>query len=1255
MSKIIQIERALRAVNGATFQRICDAVLYRKGYEQLNSIGTAIGADKVATGTPDTLVVRPDGTYVFVEYTTQKTKLLKKLQDDLENCFDEAKTGVPVERISEVVLCHTSRLSADQQEALSEDVRSRGSRLVIIGLSELSQALTHHFPGIAKEHLGVKIDTGQIVTPDEFTQSYGRSPLATPLDTRFSHREDEIEEAVSALADKDVLLLTGPAGVGKTRLGIEVLQRFCASDWDFEPRCIFNRGADLFDDLRVHFYAPGKYILMVDDANRLSGLDYILQLLTEPRSDRTIKIVVTVRSYAAEKIREHASRFARPAEVPVERLTDEEIRGLVQNATDVRHPLFLERIAAVARGNPRLALMAAELAIRENSLASIGDVSSLYDEYFSSIRQDLAELADGRYLQVAGITSFFRAIDRSQTEQMDLISQEFDVSADVFWAGALDLHDMEILDVYEDEVVRISDQVLSSYLFYLAFFKERVLGLTALFGPNLFPRMRARLVDSLNPVVETFNSDVIKQALEPELSVAWEQRARADDDDGVVHLMDTFGKILPTKTLSEIQRRIAALEPETLEAEPSELGEKDSNIPSPSILSVLRSFGNAPDDVLTVALELLWDYLRVRSGDVNQILHLLREDFSFSHYSYYTGYRTQTLVLDSLWEAAGGGENTLFAKLYIAVAGAYLRTRFRRTESTRALAINIREFEFPESDELRTFRNMIWERLFLLIEQDPSRASVIALLRDLAKGGHELASRDILAEDAEVVVPKLIEQLSSSSAEECLAARGLIDLFQSRGANVESHVPEHFDHPTIQVMDLLLAERRRDRHRDWREHEEAKKRRIAEHCSSFGPPEYAEFLERCRDLQVLLRDKHGRFRLQLGIAVAIEAAYERDPEVAAEVIQNELERGNQLELLPRGLVSHLIGAWGADVALEALTERTFAGQGQWLFEFYRALPEELATADRSNEVRALYESADPRDLPTTLQFVGKYAVADPEILVKVTETVVGRCATAPAAAHALSDLFNSHAEVSKRVPELFAARVPLLQAAYVLVVQLRDYGDYDGSGFNVLLDLNPNFAIEYCDWMFAEREDFEWPAHERDFSFIWKRDDHRKIVTSVLRRLFELEQAEPFLFESFAARFFLNHSDEEFAESIRPLQDDLLSELVKAHAHDREFVVFLFGIIKNFSPERRYALVEAFLNENTTLEDFEALSIEPTSWSAQGSWVPVLQRQIEFHESLLRLMNRAALLGHRELIERQISELRTRVETEKKRDFMEYG
>jgi trehalose/maltose hydrolase-like predicted phosphorylase len=33
---------------------------------------------------------------------------------------------------------------------------------------------------------------------------------------------------------------------------------------------------------------------------------------------------------------------------------------------------------------------------------------------------------------------------------------------------------MEVLDMFENKVVKISDQILSTYLFYLVFFKEKL-------------------------------------------------------------------------------------------------------------------------------------------------------------------------------------------------------------------------------------------------------------------------------------------------------------------------------------------------------------------------------------------------------------------------------------------------------------------------------------------------------------------------------------------------------------------------------------------------------------------------------------------------------------------------------------------------------------------------------------------------------------------------------------------------------------
>ena len=138
MSKINQIQDALRQLDGGPFQKLADAYLVEKGLGPVNSIGSVIGADKTRPGTPDTLVTTSEKKYVFAEYTTQQQDLLKKLRSDLDKCFDEAKTGVPVDRIERVILCFNAKLKAADEPELLEICQARGVNLDLFGIGALA-------------------------------------------------------------------------------------------------------------------------------------------------------------------------------------------------------------------------------------------------------------------------------------------------------------------------------------------------------------------------------------------------------------------------------------------------------------------------------------------------------------------------------------------------------------------------------------------------------------------------------------------------------------------------------------------------------------------------------------------------------------------------------------------------------------------------------------------------------------------------------------------------------------------------------------------------------------------------------------------------------------------------------------------------------------------------------------------------------------------------------------------------------------
>jgi hypothetical protein len=123
-------------------------------------------------------------------------------------------------------------------------------------------------------------------------------------------------------------------------------------------------------------------------------------------------------------------------------------------------------------------------------------------------------------------------------------------------------------------------------------------------------------------------------------------------------------------------------------------------------------------------------------------------------------------------------------------------------------------------------------------------------------------------------------------------------------------------------------------------------------------------------------------------------------------------------------------------------------------------------------------------------------------------------------------------------------------------------------------------------------------------------------------------------------------------EKIWERQEALLSDLVKTHIDDREFIKFLFRRACNFSYDRRRKLIQAFLQETQNFEFFKEIPLESGHDSWSGSRVPLLDQKRGYYESLLPLFASAKLLKHRFYIQEKINRVTAQIEGEKKRDFI---
>lgn len=1264
MSKLNHIQQALQAIDQAKFQKLGDLYLRKQPrYMDLRPIGSVIGADKVKKGVPDSIIRLPEGGHALVSYTTQQTNLFRKLGKDLDSSFDKSATHIPVDEVKEIILCHNSALEMKDERALIDKGRERNSEVTIIGLEKLSYALFDKYPGLAEEFLGIEVDTRQIVPMDEFVAQYNKSSFATRLDTKFHFREEELKKTLEALNTSNVVLVAGSAGIGKTRFMLEAATQFLQHDPSFEVWCIYRRGPDLFRDVRSYFTKPGKYLILIDDANRLSGLDYILQLLHDRSPDYHVKILATVRDYAHDKIYELTAKYVSPVEIQLQALKDEQIRTLIGEETSIKNYEYLKRISEIAQGNPRLAMMAAKVAIEHNTPESIGDATSIYDEYFSCIRADLqTELGDVAYndaIRVAGIISFLRVVDKSNSEQMEQISRTFAVSPEVFWEVADQLHRLEVFDLYENEVVKVADQVLSTYLFYLAVFKEQALDFGQLLD-HYFPHYKSHFIDALNPVFNALGARIENQ-LKVHIDRKWQELQESGNVQEVTDLIWVFWFVNPIQTLLHIRNGIQAFptQPIDIEALDFSKAQENRNTTVP-LLSLLGNFRGT--DTFPIALDLLLEaFAKAPATMMGTTLQVLIQDYGFRYNSYAYNFYYQREVTERLWERAKEGRSILFSRLFIVVAGYYLRTHYDVTEPKSQLVISIINFDLAPSPGLTEFRRLVLRRVFQLFAVPELQADVLGLLHKYCHGGYEVSGTEIVQGDAQEILPFISASLDATRYEHAGLVQSYLGFLQRENVDYAPDLSQRFTNDFTVIADLLLFDRLVRTGRKWQDAQTWQNQQIKVYFEKATPEDYKRFFQQCLELGSYARER-DEWQLRHGLEKVFQLLLESEPNQFVAVISLYLDMGNPFETMDRRLLKRLIEIEGVDGTYSLISSKEFRNKTLWLFNFYTLIPPDQVRDEHATQLYELYRTSRAGEIYFDLDGLERYLKLDNRFILRVMELLLARFEEEKdsAIAFKLSFLFDmDRLTAHKLVTYLGSENLDIVKRAYLAGTIARDHIDYEGRVLNLILDLDSSFLLQYIDAvldriMAKKKAWLSRHDHDREYEFLWRRDDYSQLIRSLVQHLFEVKQGRSIYINDYLVNFFdvkLRDTEKSDAQVVGR-RIEVLSDLIKERATDSLFMEFVFSVVGELPKDERRTLIAAFLESNRSIENFRMLSLDPRSGGYVGSAVPVFKEQMDFLESLLPMTQGIELLEHKLYIQRRIEGLQRAIEAEKRREFL---
>lgn len=1249
-----QIRSKLLELEGGVFQRLCDDWLHRKGYENINSIGMMDTTDRVTKGTPDCLFIQPDGYYVFSEYTVQQNRLAAKLEDDISKCFDEQKTGIKSEQISEIIICYLGNLTTHEINHLKSSCQKRNVRLSLNGLDSISLSIQNCYPVLSERHLGLALDTGQLLSVNDFINRYGKNNLTTPIDNKILFQSDAIDKSLEQLRLWRLLLVSGAAGVGKTLFSVNLVRTMQKNNPALKVYCLFDKGADLIRDITAHFSEPGDYLIFVDDANRLdSRLDYILHYLNENDENRTFRIVATVRDYARDSVLTQASKFTEVQEQTIQPLTDEQIKELVVELFDIKNGEYQQRIQEISGGNARLAMMAAKVAVETNQIQSIQNVASLYDDYFSQNENIREVVEDDKLMTAACAISFFRKIDKLNESHMEWLQNSFGISPEEFWGYVELLHKKELVDLYEDEVVKISDQVLSTYFFYLSVFEKKVISFS-LIVHHFYPDFKRTIVDALNPVINSFDHKKIVTEIRSEVEGIFKEISNSGDLKSSIEFLNSFWFALPTETLIFANKLISEMPivDESWEDEAFEEAKTDEN--DYSLVSLLSSFRNYGDDEFKMSFDLLLQYLSKSKESLGFIIKTLTDRYNFKPDDMRYGYYVQDYVVDTLVERIENGDNYLFSRVFIVLAKSFLKVEHSEHRWGRGNTITMVTYRLSPDEYLTPIRQKIFKNLTTLMLL-PDYEQLIQdtfqeLISRLRVEGKEMAEADL-----PFITEFFISNLDPKNTLHCLIMQDLCEHLDALEIKFPSKWHVDFNNSTIELSNLLLEDRHEMRMLDmgYEEYNQYRHQCFVDYFSDTTVEKFSEFMSQCVSLQNSLSGRERDYSLKVGIEMSLKAIAENHHDQIKEIVSIYFDYDDIFNIHPGSLIFNLFRTLRSSEVWELIDRKSYRWKKNWRSFYFSMLPEDDINEDETHSLLTHLNETPSNELPAWLDFLSKYQVIDKEIYVKVVRLLVEKSEEDKNYAASLRQLFNKDYELFGNWFEVFKSDTQLVFSAYLAALKNERYYDNKGEALALLTEEEPSFMNKIVDCIYENERYPDEHTSMPELIFLWERDNYLDAVEQYGKYVYIKEQNSYGFGGNIFTKLFSKEKGRSEPDELMVKKQDFIKHTVRNNIDDIGYICFIFKAANCMGQSFRRKLLGIFLQHNKKIDDFKKLEYEPKSRSWSGSQVPTLEKEKNYLITLLSLLNSVDLLEHRSNIEKRIEYKLKYIESEKKRDFLE--
>ena len=1206
MSSLSRIEAELVTLSPANFQKIGDAYLARFRGWRIQSWGTMVGADKDRTGVPDAYCQLPDGRFVFLAYTTAEHGLTAKLTKDLTDCITRTQPTIPPQQVERIGLVFNRRCPPETAFALREQARVAGYLLELISIDELARMIWD-YPPLAYDLINLDLGRGQLVHAPDFIAIYGRQLGATPLTHSLVGRAAEQADFRTKLDESDLLIVTGPAGVGKTQLVLTVAEAYCAEQPDQRQLFVVydKKSADFIDELQAALRPGQQVLVLADDANRVSP--YFRALLAEQltRPAGTLKVMATVRDYAREAVQKAAAKNPHTV-IEVKPLTDEAIKELLSaEPYGIKNENYVRRIQELSDGRPRLAIMSADIAHKTQRLQSLHNVSDIYEGYFGPILKELTTRQNSLLGKVLALIYFFRIVRQDNTELAQEIEAAFSITPAQFWEAAQELHDAELAEIHEDHIAKTADQILGSYVFYKSFLTTRPALSYAKLLLTFFGQWQHRVTDTLHGALNDFGFATIEPRIVNPVS-EWLRQPELPESSRW-KFYHVFWPFLISQIVREAKAQLTAIPWPTFRPENYPVPESNNHayLHESPLFEVLKDLCQHPINELPTAFALLIEFAAKHPDHFPKALESLRSAAKFnSHHYRQHGLHIPTTLLQVL--TAGTHETTaaaFYRWLTAHIIPACLTTEFQTISSGRKRnSIVWSREELPEAESTEAWRDALWRQLFALYTAN-SELALQGIQQYLQQRHGSVSGPAWRRWDAQRLVPFLDAHLDPGTFLHCRLVHHYCHWLDGRTPDLDTQsLRQKFTNPLYRRYNVLAydqpyqrtSEKKLNRLYGDKLDEYIRLRTKSLHFRTL--PAYTKLLDDCHQLLRYLQNATGpaneRGQILDSLAEILTELAERDSQLFSRAITYLHSTGNAGGFHPWKAI-RTFAQHDFEANYQLISAHEYKGKAVWQRLFLTHLPAEKASLAWLQELYRVYQS----EQITYFEFHG---LTQYETL---SDTLYPDLLTIAFDAAAQSSEVRLPYHLIPDFGKFFIPKhLYLLKRYYQWKRKENDHFDWDCKDLELILQHDESFFLELLREGFGEYV-ITSVFGNRPLSFLWRSERYETLLMSSLQLI--LAQDIYLREEGIIESFFPKNADQVTTERIY----DFITRTVQSEAATPKLISFLFIAVRESLDNYLFSFLELILRmfPNNPDQLFEKLEIIPSSRVYSGSRIAVLE------------------------------------------------